>query len=167
MPRTSSSATILLTAAVAALTAATASGCVSVGPSATPKSPSSPSASARAPRPEGHAGSPVVPSPGRESLERTKPTTAPHAREHDASHPPQQPAPPATDRKPAPGAARHGAADPEPPAGPKPPRHPHPRNAHKPPKVPAQTDVCALGRKYGGWDPDSPQSAICHDAYGG
>ncbi|MET9743738.1 hypothetical protein ABZY90_36950, partial [Streptomyces sp. NPDC006422] len=43
----------------------------------------------------------------------------------------------------------------------------HPRNAHKPPKVPAQTDVCALGRKYGGWDPDSPQSAICHDAYGG
>jgi hypothetical protein len=28
------------------------------------------------------------------------------------------------------------------------------------------TDVCALGRKYGGWGKDSPQTVICKNAYG-
>jgi hypothetical protein len=27
-------------------------------------------------------------------------------------------------------------------------------------------DVCALGRKYGGWKPDSPEAVICKGAYG-
>jgi hypothetical protein len=26
--------------------------------------------------------------------------------------------------------------------------------------------VCALGRKYGGWQSDSPESTICDDTYG-
>ncbi|SBT95409.1 hypothetical protein GA0115233_11351, partial [Streptomyces sp. DI166] len=28
------------------------------------------------------------------------------------------------------------------------------------------TDVCALGRKYGGWRADSPEARICEQAYG-
>jgi hypothetical protein len=28
------------------------------------------------------------------------------------------------------------------------------------------TDVCALGRKYGGWQADSPEAVICKQAYG-
>ncbi|OUD01098.1 hypothetical protein CA983_22170, partial [Streptomyces swartbergensis] len=32
--------------------------------------------------------------------------------------------------------------------------------------VPDNTDVCALGRRYGGWRADSPEATICRDAYG-
>jgi hypothetical protein len=32
--------------------------------------------------------------------------------------------------------------------------------------VPKNADVCALGRKYGGWPEGSPQSTICKKAYG-
>ncbi len=28
------------------------------------------------------------------------------------------------------------------------------------------TDVCALGRKYGGWHQDSPEATICRETYG-
>ncbi|WP_354670153.1 hypothetical protein [Streptomyces sp. S.PNR 29] len=28
------------------------------------------------------------------------------------------------------------------------------------------TDVCALGRKYGGWRADSPEATICRQTYG-
>ena len=28
------------------------------------------------------------------------------------------------------------------------------------------SDVCALGKKYGGWRPDSPESKICDQTYG-
>ncbi|MFF0200106.1 hypothetical protein [Streptomyces sp. NPDC005017] len=28
------------------------------------------------------------------------------------------------------------------------------------------TDVCALGRKYGGWRADSPEARVCEQAYG-
>ncbi|KOG08036.1 hypothetical protein ADK35_42515, partial [Streptomyces viridochromogenes] len=27
-------------------------------------------------------------------------------------------------------------------------------------------DVCALGKKYGGWQPGSPESKICEQTYG-
>ncbi len=30
---------------------------------------------------------------------------------------------------------------------------------------PGQADVCALGKKYGGWRPDSPESKICEQTY--
>ncbi len=29
------------------------------------------------------------------------------------------------------------------------------------PELPNNTDVCALGRKYGGWKADSPEAVIC------
>ncbi|MFF0289988.1 hypothetical protein [Streptomyces sp. NPDC005262] len=52
-----------------------------------------------------------------------------------------------------------------------------PWSAHVPRAVPTQvpdlpsspatgTDVCALGRGYGGWPAGSPQSRICEDTYG-
>ena len=28
------------------------------------------------------------------------------------------------------------------------------------------TDVCALGKKYGGWQQDSPEAVVCRQAYG-
>ncbi|MDX2807981.1 hypothetical protein PV406_27155, partial [Streptomyces scabiei] len=31
---------------------------------------------------------------------------------------------------------------------------------------PGNSDVCALGHKYGGWGKDTPQAAICRDVYG-
>ncbi|MFI2426576.1 hypothetical protein ACH5A7_21185 [Streptomyces sp. NPDC018955] len=33
--------------------------------------------------------------------------------------------------------------------------------------TPGAPDVCALGRQYGGWRPDSPEATICEEAYGG
>lgn len=32
--------------------------------------------------------------------------------------------------------------------------------------VPDSSDVCALGRRYGGWRADSPEATICRDTYG-
>ncbi|MFZ3556003.1 hypothetical protein [Streptomyces sp. BH055] len=159
-PRTPSSATILLTAAAAAV-AATASGCVSVRPPTTPKAPS-PTVSAPAPRPEGHAGGPVVQAPAREALERMKPTAAPHrtpARPAEQPRRTADPAPPHSPPKAVPAPRRTTVPEPR--------TAPEHHKAEKPPKAPGQADVCALGRRYGGWDPDSPQSAICRDTYGG
>ncbi|MFJ6833946.1 hypothetical protein [Streptomyces sp. NPDC091209] len=45
------------------------------------------------------------------------------------------------------------------------PRHPQPRVAGTP-EVLKRSDVCALGRKYGGWNVDSPASVICGRTYG-
>jgi hypothetical protein len=33
-------------------------------------------------------------------------------------------------------------------------------------EVRRNTDVCVLGRKYGGWQGDSPEAVICEQAYG-
>lgn len=61
---------------------------------------------------------------------------------------------------------------------PSPPAHPgpHPRPDHPgeprvdPPDVsqpaPKTPDVCALGKQYGGWRGDSPETVICEQAYG-
>lgn len=32
--------------------------------------------------------------------------------------------------------------------------------------IPKNADVCALGRRYGGWRPGSPEAAICGRVYG-
>jgi hypothetical protein len=54
------------------------------------------------------------------------------------------------------------------------PRH-HPAAHHRTPPAPrvgavappvTASDVCALGRQYGGWRPDSAQARICHQTYG-
>ncbi|MEV3860852.1 hypothetical protein AB0J38_41905 [Streptomyces sp. NPDC050095] len=160
MPRKSSSAALLLTAA-AAVGAVTGTGCVSVHTPAAP-AVSSPSAGAPHPRPDGHADRPLVQGPAREALERTGPS--PRSASSASSTPS------------APSVARSRAAQPPAPREAVPPRraaqHSEPRTAAPrrapsvAPEVPAQTDVCALGRQYGGWDPDSPQAVICRGAYG-
>ncbi|MFE1442504.1 hypothetical protein [Streptomyces sp. NPDC058739] len=165
MHRTTTTATLLVTVAVSALT-----GCVTVqrpvapGPAATPAQPASP-------HPDGHPGPQIVQAPAREALElagRRPPTPPP-------TPAPRAPGPPA--------AARNTPAGP--PAAPRTPgpgrAHPQP-HANKPhrsrPAVPPMelsdvsksvrenTDVCALGRKYGGWRADSPEARACEQAYG-
>ncbi|MFJ8931172.1 hypothetical protein ACIRLA_31790 [Streptomyces sp. NPDC102364] len=161
MPRTPSSTTILLTAAAAAL-AATASGCVSVRATPTTPKTHSPSASTQEPRPEGHADHPVVQAPAREALERLK-QSAPQRTPARRPEQPQQAAAPTPPRT-----APKATPAPRLTTAPEPRTAPELRHVKKVPKAPAQkTNVCALGRRYGGWDPDSPQSVICRDTYGG
>lgn len=64
----------------------------------------------------------------------------------------------------APAAPRRTAAAP-------PPKQTRPApHVEVPPAVsdafPKDTGVCALGRRYGGWKPDSPEATICRDTYG-
>ncbi|MFJ1609701.1 hypothetical protein ACIOHS_41195 [Streptomyces sp. NPDC088253] len=157
MHRTTTAATLLVTVATAAL-----SGCVTVQRPPAPTQPTAPSLPSP-PRPDGKAGPQIVQAPAREALELVGPprkpspsAPAPHRTPVPASAAPQAPA-----RHP--GTARH----PQP--------HPHPqphRPAHRtavPPVAPEQsnnTDVCALGRKYGGWKADSPEAVICKGSYG-
>ncbi|MFI0239306.1 hypothetical protein [Streptomyces sp. NPDC016845] len=165
MPQNPSSASLLLTAA--AVLAVTASGCVSVqAPDG--RGRHAPSATAPAPRPDGHAGRPLVQAPVREALERTG--RAPH-------HTPAAPRTGAAHTE----APRTGTPHTQAPPVRRPPRHTAPAPAPKPPprgaapgpavrpaapEPPARTDVCALGHAYGHWAPDSPQAVICRDAYG-
>ncbi|MGW3037252.1 hypothetical protein ACWDCB_39385 [Streptomyces sp. NPDC001178] len=155
MHRTTTTATLLVTVAVSALT-----GCVTIQrppASGPPPAPSSPSA----PYPDDQGTPQIVQAPVREALERTAPTGRPERQ------PPERQGPPDA----------HSAA---PPSHPRPrPRPPHPEHGHhgrphveipdlpKPvPKNVRNTDMCALGRTYGGWRPDSPEAVICKQAYG-
>ncbi|MDX3602389.1 hypothetical protein PV727_30020, partial [Streptomyces scabiei] len=45
-------------------------------------------------------------------------------------------------------------------------RGPDDAPAPVPARPPGNSDVCALGHKYGGWGRDTPQAAICRDVYG-
>ncbi|MFF2132945.1 hypothetical protein ACFVW1_47980 [Streptomyces olivochromogenes] len=159
MHRTTTAATLLVTVATAAL-----SGCVTVQRPPAPTPPIAPSRPSP-PSPDGKAGPQVVQAPAREALELIGPsrkpspsTPAPHRTPVPAPAAPQAPA-----RRP--GAAHH----------PHPQPHPHPQS-HRPaphtavppaaPDQPSNTDVCALGRKYGGWKADSPEAVICKGSYG-
>ncbi|MET8452766.1 hypothetical protein [Streptomyces sp. NPDC005209] len=154
MQRTTTTATLLVTVAVSAL-----SGCVTVqrppapGPSVgTVPSPAS------APRPDGSAEPRVVQAPAREALEMVGPARRPTRAETPQ---PRRPATPATPRRLSPPRA-HPRPQPHRQASPQP-------QAEIPavsPALPAPPDVCALGRQYGGWRPDSPQAAICAQTYG-
>ncbi|MER6784662.1 hypothetical protein ABT330_08505 [Streptomyces sp. NPDC000658] len=155
MHRTTTTATLLVTVALTAL-----SGCVTVqrplapGPAATPSEPS-------VPRPDGRAGTQVVQAPVREALEMAEPS---RKRERQRAARRQ-------------GAAEEPSAEPPASSGPRqqvrpPQAQPQP---HARPRVDLQdvedavrgkTDVCALGRKYGGWQGDSPEAEICRRAYG-
>ncbi|MFF1448906.1 hypothetical protein ACFVYF_12255 [Streptomyces sp. NPDC058274] len=151
MHRSTTTATLLVTVAFSAL-----SGCVSVqhqplsGPTPTPSRPS-------APRPDGKAEPHVVQAPAREALELIGPPR--HTRPNAPTAPRTAPAAPA----PAPARQRPRHENPPPK-----PHRPEPRVAV--PSVPRDlgknADVCALGRKYGGWKPDSPEAVICKGAYG-
>ncbi|MFE6335016.1 hypothetical protein ACFVOK_17615 [Streptomyces sp. NPDC057798] len=160
MHRTTTTATLLVTVALSAL-----SGCMTVqrppvpGPVTAPSQPS-------APRPDGRAEPQIVQAPAQEALELIGPPRRPER------------TPPATRRptRPAPPPATAPAARPEAPRS-------HPRPAHPRPERPApprpraeipdvadsvreNTDVCALGRTYGGWRKDSPEARICERTYG-
>ncbi|MEU6279149.1 hypothetical protein [Streptomyces sp. NPDC047028] len=152
MHRTTTTAALLVTVAVSALT-----GCVTVQrPAAPAAAPDSAPVQPSAPRPDGSTEPRVVQAPAQEALEMVGPHREQHASGHRAA-----PGPPAARRPPAP------------PAHPRPrPEHPeHSRHTrvevpHLPHPVPTGPDVCALGKKYGGWHPDSPEAVICKQAYG-
>ncbi|MEG8280931.1 hypothetical protein [Streptomyces sp. AHA2] len=167
MHRTTTAATLLVTAAVAAL-----AGCTTVRQPPAP----GPSAPPSAPRQEDRSRSPVVQAPAREFLQRIEESHEPEP----AAAPSGRAAPPAaaaTDpgRPPREARAPHPRPDrPRPAArGPQRPRTGAPPDVSGPVRreageqVPGGTDVCALGRRYGGWRPDSPEARICRDTYGG
>lgn len=154
--RTTTTATLLVTVAVMAL-----SGCVTVQRPPLPV-PSAPTPSQRpAPRPDGEGEPQIVQAPAREALEMIGPFRSAEPRTPQRHrNPAREPAP--ADRPAAPRSHPR-------------PAHPRPRHGQQPgieipdvtgsvPK--SQADVCALGKRYGGWRADSPESVICRQAYG-
>ncbi|MBW8737671.1 MAG: hypothetical protein JF621_11250 [Streptomyces turgidiscabies] len=167
MHRTTTTATLLVTVAVTAL-----SGCVTVQhPSAPGPLPGAPSQPA-APRPDIRAEPQIVQAPAREALELIGPERRPPRAQLAPQAPVEHRRPVAAAPEPPPAAA----PAPPPPRRTKPKqRPPKPERRHTPPRVEIpevsrpvreNTDVCALGRKYGGWGKDSPQAVICKEAYG-
>lgn len=165
--RTTTTATLLVTVAVAAL-----SGCVTV------QRPLAPGPATAPPPGAGHdaAGrdaSPVVQAPAREALQRV-PADTPEASPSDRATPKAEPS-----QRHVPSDARDGQAPRT--QRPRGPERPQPTRRTPAPRPPAQlpggggsltggtsggSDVCALGREYGGWPADSPQARICRDTYG-
>ncbi|MEI5527632.1 hypothetical protein WB401_38850 [Streptomyces brasiliscabiei] len=169
MHRPTTTATLLVTVAVSALT-----GCVTAQhpPSQeTSPVPSRPSE----PRPDGTTRTQIVEAPAREALELIGPPresasgssakprpAAPTASAATAPTPTPTappPPPPRNERRQPP--ERHG---PPPVARPDVEIPPLPRTVPSAP--PKNSDVCALGHRYGGWGKDTPQAAICKDVYG-
>ncbi|MET7452889.1 hypothetical protein ABZT03_13515 [Streptomyces sp. NPDC005574] len=154
--RTTTTATLLAAVAVSAL-----SGCVTVQ---RPPVPGPPAAQPSAPRPDGRAGpGRAVQAPAREALELIGPSPRPRT---DVPAPRRAAAPPAVERQPAP--LRHSRPR-TPAVPPRQPRRPRVAIPDVSESVRAtvrrHTDVCALGRQYGGWQPDSPEAVICGHAY--
>lgn len=164
--RTTTTATLLVTVAVTAL-----SGCVTIQHPSAPGPPPAPSRPS-VPRPDVRAEPQIVQAPAREALEFIGPDRRPTQ---------AQPAPRAPIERHRPAAA---APEPPPAAAPAPPPPRRTKPKQRPPKperhrtqprveipdvfrpVRENMDVCALGRKYGGWGKDSPQTVICKEAYG-
>jgi hypothetical protein len=161
MQRTTTTATLLVTVAVSALT-----GCVTVQrPSLAPGPPAAPTQPS-APRPDGQAEPQVVQAPAQEALQLIEssrksrpsapaPTEAPRsaaAPEPEHRVPPPHPGPdhPRQDRR---------------PEVPK-PQQPHVEIPDVARHVPKNPDVCKLGKQYGGWRKDSPEAVICEQTYG-
>ncbi|TXJ74690.1 hypothetical protein E2C11_27250 [Streptomyces lavendulae] len=145
--RTTTATALLVTVAVSALT-----GCVTVRHTAAPGPPPSASpAQQPAPRTDGSASPRVVQAPAREALEMVGPSQDPAA---------------------TPGPAPHGHQAAPPPAHPAAPPRARPPQAHRLAQAPPRTsqrvpaDVCDLGREYGGWRGNSPESKICEQTYG-
>ncbi|WP_346656437.1 hypothetical protein [Streptomyces sp. H23] len=163
MHRTTTTATLLLTVAVSALT-----GCTTVsGPAV--DDPSGAGARSSAPRPEGPAEPRVVQAPAREALEMIAPSPTPER----ATGEPRRTPPPAHRSAPhdppatrAPGRSARPAA----PGPTRAPAAPRPRVPDLPGRADAgaggKADVCSLGKRYGGWRPGSPEARICEQAYG-
>lgn len=165
MHRPTTTATLLVTVAVSALT-----GCVTAQQPPPPQAPPV-STQPSEPRPEGTTGTQIVQAPAREALELIGPPRKPtrsvstEPKGATSSAPAATPSPPTAPKppkeRPSP-AERHG---------PPPPRsHPHvdvpPLPGTIPTEPPPNGDVCGLGHKYGGWGKDTPQAVICKDVYG-
>jgi hypothetical protein len=151
--RTTTTATLLVTVAVSALT-----GCVTVQRQPVPGPPHAPS-NPSAPRPDGSTEPQVVQAPAREALEMAGPSgrpspTAPTP--HRGRRPDTGAVPPAAPHHPYP--------------GPRPRWSRHPGRIEVPPAAsqvfPRNRDVCDLGHRYGGWQADSPEARICAGTYG-
>ncbi|MEU6225096.1 hypothetical protein [Streptomyces sp. NPDC047042] len=171
MHRTTTTASLLVTVAVTAL-----AGCVTVqhpsapGPPPPPPAPSQPSVP---PSPVGRAEPQIVQAPAREALELIGPERGPTQAQRAPRAPVERHYPAAATPAPPPAAA---PAPPPPPRRSKPKqRPPKPERRHTQPRVELpemsrpvreNTDVCALGRKYGGWGKDSPEAVICKETYG-
>jgi hypothetical protein len=151
--RTTTTATLLASVAVSAL-----AGCVTVQPPSAPGPPAAPS-SPSAPRPDGSVQIRVVQAPAREALEMVGPSPS-RSPSRGAPYRTPGPAPTVTrpsapDRghmAPQPKQSRRGSRDEVPPA--------------VSDAFPKDGSVCALGRRYGGWQPDSPEATICQNTYG-
>ncbi|WP_189327117.1 hypothetical protein [Streptomyces flaveus] len=154
MHRSTTTATLLVTVAVSAV-----SGCVTVQH---PPSPGVPAPSSRpsTPHPEVRSDPRLVQAPAQEALERVGPPRRPSPPVATPS-PTAPPSPPATARRPSTDAPRN--SDPQRPEQPSTPRG----VPHVPARPrPADPGVCDLGRKYGRWQPDSPEATICQETYG-
>ncbi|MFE0651429.1 hypothetical protein ACFVZH_22850 [Streptomyces sp. NPDC059534] len=162
MHGTRTTAKILVGAAVAAL-----AGCVSVD--AAPTAPV-PAPAAETVRPAQEVAPQIVEGPALEALEAALPAPPP-------SPAPRATLPPGAHRR---AAAPHRSETPRP--DPVPRQREHPRSAARPelpelPELPDLTalpkgppvsrdDLCALGRRFGGWDPKSEQAKICRGTHG-
>ncbi|MFI7017878.1 hypothetical protein [Streptomyces sp. NPDC050164] len=170
MHRTTTTATLLVTVAVSAL-----SGCTTVRHPPVPGSSAAPSRPS-APQPEGRTQTQIAQAPAREALQLIEESDRPEPAA-SASRPATPPAaspermqPPSGTRDVRPRPARPERPEP----APRGPRRPHadlpyvPESVHQDvhESVPDNTDVCALGRRYGGWGADSPEATICRDTYG-
>ncbi|MBE4739298.1 MULTISPECIES: hypothetical protein [Streptomyces] len=168
MHRPTTTATLLVTVAVSALT-----GCVTAHDPPPPPTSPVPSRPTE-PRPEGITETQIVEAPAREALElvgpprEPTPSAPPEPKRATSAPPPPAGAAPTPAAPPPPRDARTAPRErPGPPPG---SRRPHveipplPRTVPTPP--PKNSDVCALGHRYGGWGKDTPQAAICKDVYG-
>ncbi|MEU9167634.1 hypothetical protein AB0D34_07520 [Streptomyces sp. NPDC048420] len=179
MHRTTTTATLLVTVAVSALT-----GCVTIQrPPVSGPPPSTAPSQLPGPgdaRPDGQAEPQIVQAPAQEALSMIAPSRsskpsggAPRGTGSGAAATPEQP------QKGQPAHTRPEHPEhPGRPAHPE-PRHPEARHPRQPrveipdvaksvPKsVPRNAqDVCALGKKYGRWREGSPESVICDQTYG-
>ncbi|MFE7766791.1 hypothetical protein [Streptomyces sp. NPDC057438] len=166
-PTTTATATLLVTVAVSALT-----GCVTTHHP--PPHPSSPVPSPPSePRPDGTRETQIVQAPAREALELIGPPRSPAP---STSTAPRSTVPTATVAAPDPvgpvpaPSSRHKRQGPHQRYGPPPGSRPSidipPLPENIPTQPPGNSDVCALGHRYGGWGRDTPQAAICKDVYG-
>lgn len=160
MHRTTTTATLLVTVAVSAL-----SGCVTVQhPSVAPGPPVAPSQPS-APRPDGRAEPQVVQAPAQEALQLIE-----SSRKSRRSAPLPKQAPPSSAVAPAPEQQAPRSQPHARPAHPHPeaprPQHPHVEIPDVAAHLPKNPDICKLGKQYGGWRKDSPEAAICEGAYG-
>ncbi|MFF5480523.1 hypothetical protein ACFY5C_24725 [Streptomyces sp. NPDC012935] len=165
MHRTTTTATLLVTVAVSAL-----SGCTTVERPPTSEAPAAPSRPS-APQPSGHRDPEIVQAPAREALAFIGPSRRPTpsasaARSASPGSPPPAHTPPATDARPHSRPERHEPRRPAPEEPKAPPfKIPDVPDSTRP-DVPKNTNVCALGKQYGGWRADSPESRICEQTYG-